>query len=168
MLLSRQADIVLAYRLPGEDHPIATDYIETAVIGTDRLIPVVATDCLAATLAQIGKWQLTYIAYPGDVFFGQVMNRIVLSGLTETLHLIARAETALTLAAIEMAVAGAAVAWVPASLAAERIGEGKLADLSHHLPSCPLEMTAVRLLRGFGVVGKKVWDSISTFKPAPG
>ncbi len=48
LLLSGQADIGLVYKLPGQDHPIAADYIETETIGTDRLIPVIGQRRFAA------------------------------------------------------------------------------------------------------------------------
>ncbi len=166
MLLSRQADIVLAYRLPGEEHPITADYVDATIIGADRLVPVVATGAVGATLDQIASGEVNYIAYPNDVYFGQVMNRRILSGIGGAVLVNPLAETALTLAAIELAAAATAVAWVPASLAAERIRDGKLHDLSALLPSCALDMTAVRLTRGFGNVDANVWDCISRFRPA--
>ncbi len=161
LLLSGQADIALAYRLPAEDHPIATDYIETAVIGTDRLIPVIAAAKLADLRAGLAQGMLDYVGYPADVFLGQVMNRSILTQLTGLHRMGVRAETALTLAAVEMASVGVAVAWVPESLARDRIGRGDLADLSDVLPGCALEITAVRLRQISGAVQRVVWDCLA-------
>jgi hypothetical protein len=74
---------------------------------------------------------------------------------------VAAAETALTLAALEMAAVAVAVAWVPASLARARIGTGELVDLSETLPDCELEVTAARLLGNSGAAEDRVWDQLS-------
>jgi LysR family transcriptional regulator, hypochlorite-specific transcription factor HypT len=73
---------------------------------------------------------------------------------------VAAAETALTLAALEMAAVAVAVAWVPASLAQARIRSGELADLSATLPDCDLEVTAVRLSGKTGAAEDKVWEQL--------
>jgi len=70
-------------------------------------------------------------------------------------------ETALTLAALELAAEGIGIAWVPASLARAAIAEGRVADLSDRLPGCELAVTAVRLARqGDGLVAA-VWDDLA-------
>lgn len=157
LLLSRQADIAIVYRLPGHEHPISTAYIETAMVGTDRLIPVFAATRSDWLNARFAAGELPYIAYPGEVFLGQVMERMILPTVRHMTEPTPKAETALTLAALEMAAVGVAVAWVPATLAATRIAEGKLLDLSATLPSVALDVTAVRLLATAGPVERTVW-----------
>lgn len=156
MLLSRQADIALVYRVPGEDHPIRTDYIETARIGEDRLVPVIS-----ALAAESGGKSMAYIAYPKEVFLGQVLERQVLPLVSETIDAFPKAETALTLAALEMAAVGVAVAWVPQSLAAARIADGTLRDLSGRLPAVLLEVTAVRLAGTAGPIEAAIWRHLT-------
>ena len=64
LLLSRQVDIAIVYRLPGEDHPISDRFVETATIGSDRLVRVdfrliCATNIdLDAALREIAAGQL--------------------------------------------------------------------------------------------------------------
>ena len=160
LLLSRQADIALVYRLPGEDHPISAAFVETAVIGADRLIPVIASTAMPALDATLAQGALPYIAYPKEVFLGQMLDRMILPHLRALPRATPRAETALTLAALELAAVGVAVAWVPGSLARGRIADGSLADLSATLPSHPLEVTAVRLFGDAGPVARSVWSEI--------
>lgn len=160
LLLSRQADIALVYRLPGEEHPISADYIESAIVGTDRLIPVFAASKTAYLNQRFGLGEMPYIAYPSEVFLGQVLERMVLPTLRRLCDPIPKAETALTLAAVELAAVGVAVAWVPLSLAASRLQAGTLVDLSATLPSVPLDVTAVRLLSTAGTVALAVWDHL--------
>jgi DNA-binding transcriptional LysR family regulator len=161
LLLSRQADIALVYRVPGDDQPISAAYIETITISADRLIPVFSRTALDDLNARFISGEVPYIAYPRDVFLGQTMERLVLPKFRSLTRPVASAETALTLAALEMAAVGVAVAWVPASLAQARIRSGELVDLSETLPACALEVTAARLVGNSGVVEEKVWDQLS-------
>ena len=160
LLLSRQADIVLVYRLPDEPHPIGANFVETAVIGTDRLIPVIASSEMVGLNLCLASGELPYIAYPAEVFLGQALERFILPRVRNRMRPTPKAETALTLAALELAAVGVAVAWVPSSLARPRIANGTLADLSPALPSYPLEMTAVRLFGDVGRIVRSVWQEI--------
>ncbi len=159
LLLSRQADIALVYRLPGEAHPISAEYSETAVLGDDRLIPVIAKTAMPGLASRIAGGDVPYIAYPGEVFMGRVMQSRILPGIAAPTP---RAETALTLAALEMALVGVAVAWVPASLARQRIRDDVMLDLSGLLPSAELEVTAVRLIGMTGPVEQAVWQDLAS------
>ncbi|MDL2398925.1 LysR family transcriptional regulator [Rhizobium mayense] len=146
LLLSRQVDFALLYRNPGWQHPVRPDFVETVMIGTERLVPTIGAPHAAWVRDKIMEKDLPYIAYPAEVFFGEVMERNILSKLRDECQVVAKAETALTMAALEMAAAGFAVAWVPSSLAHARISDGTLVDLSDRLPSCDLEVTAIRLV----------------------
>jgi DNA-binding transcriptional LysR family regulator len=157
LLLSGQADIALAYRLPDGGHPVDTDFIETALIGADRLVPVFSAVREGEVRAGLGRGELSYVAYPQDVFLGEVMARGVLPQIRQIDRLAVRAETALTLAAVEMAAVGVAVAWVPRSLAEDRIRRRDLCDLSDILPGADLAITAVRLRQTAGPVQALVW-----------
>ncbi len=160
LLLSRQVDIAIVYRLPGEDHPISQSFVETIVIGTDRLVPVVAASAAAELTRQIAGGELPYISFPPDVFLGRVLDRVVLNRMHHLARPIPKAETALTLAALELATVGVGVAWVPFSLARNRIDDGSLVDLSADLPSCQLEVTSVRLFGNPWPVADSVWSEI--------
>jgi DNA-binding transcriptional LysR family regulator len=161
LLLSRQADIALVYRVPGEDQPISAAYIETITICADRLVPVFSRAALADLNDRFASGEVPYIAYPREVFLGQAMERLVLPKVRSVTRPIAAAETALTLAALEMAAVAVAVAWVPASLAQARIRSGELFDLSATLPDCALEVTAARLSGNSGAAEDQVWENLA-------
>lgn len=163
-LLSRQADILIVYRLPDGEHPILGAYIESHTIGAERLIPVIAPRALAGMETTRDAGQVPYVAYPSDVFLGQVLDRKILPRLRGMCDAVPRAETALTLASIEMATLGIGIAWVPESLARHRIDAGLLADLSDRLPSCSLEVTAVRLVGKPGQVEVAVWERLLAYR----
>lgn len=166
LLLSRQADIAIFYVLPDGRVEVRDDYLETAIIGSDRLIPVFARDLSSRFASNADLADLPYVAYPNDVFFGQVMDRHILPAIAMPAVPVPMAETALTLAAIEMAAVGAAVAWVPASLALERISTGRLVDLSYLLPSCDLLVKAARLPGASGQVEMDFWSRLLAMKAA--
>ncbi|QBY01393.1 LysR family transcriptional regulator [Rhodophyticola sp. CCM32] len=161
LLLSRQADIALVYQVPGADQRIEADYIETMAAGADRLIPISA----AGLATEIGAGQsfadLPVIAYPGRVFLGQVLEQAIFSQLGSEVHIVPQVETALTLAAMELAVAGVGVAWVPASLCKDHVLRGRLVDLSQYLPACDLSVVAIRLAGRSGQAEDVFWELLT-------
>ncbi|KXF75188.1 hypothetical protein ATN84_21215 [Paramesorhizobium deserti] len=161
LLLSRQVAIAILYRLPGTDHPVRPDFVETVTIGTDRLIPTIAARQVDWLNRHLMLNELPYVAYPTEVFLGWVMERLVLSHLRQEFQLQPKAETALTLAALEMAMTGIVVAWLPLSLVRRRIADGTLVDLSDRLPGCGLEVTAVRLVGTSEALEQWVWSQIA-------
>ncbi|NJM83204.1 MAG: LysR family transcriptional regulator [Tabrizicola sp.] len=160
LLLSRQADLALVYRAMDDDQPLEAAYIETLMIGHDRLIPVYAAGRKEALALRMAGGDLPYVAYPGEVFLGQIMARKLLPTLPDHLRATPKVETALTLAALELATAGIGVAWVPSSLAASAMSDRRLVDLSDELPAFDLLMTAVRLAGTVGEVEALVWDRL--------
>ncbi|AGT10774.1 LysR family transcriptional regulator [Paracoccus aminophilus] len=176
-LLARRVDIAVVYGLAEIASPVYDRLIETQVIGQDRLIPVAAPRLAAdlglgapeeaPTTPVPGEFapDLPYIAYPPEVFLGQIMERFLLPEVMSRGAAKPQAETALTLAALEMARQGIGVAWVPQSLAAQAVAEGSLSDLSAHLPAQPLDVLALRLDRAMTGVRAEVWDWITAPKP---
>lgn len=163
-LLSRQADIAIVYRVPGQDHPIEADYIEATALGVDRLIPVCATGAAGRMRHAIQAGELPVIAYPADVFLGQVLERVVFPQLDPGLAVDQQVETALTLAAVELAAEELGVAWVPASLSSRYVAADTLCDLTDCLPACDLLITAVRLAGASGSTEAGVWDLLAAHR----
>ena len=159
LLLSRQADIAILYRLLDEANELSGDFIEAIEFGSDHLIPVFAEDLTARFTAGLAA-DLLYIAYPADVFLGEVMARKILPLVQPAMRTLAKAETALTLAALEMAAVGVGVAWVPKSLAQERLQAGRLFDLSSLLPSCELQVRAVRIQGKASTAEAALWAKL--------
>lgn len=160
LLLSRQADIAIVYQLPEDTSNFNSDFLEVIKIGADRLIPVFNTalpgPCDATTLRE----SIPYIAYPADVFFGKVMDRKILPFVDAAVHHVPKVETALTLAAVEMASAGIGVAWVPESLVLGRIATGQLVSLAGALPICDLQIIAMRLEGNTSHAAGVLWSQV--------
>lgn len=154
LLLSRQAELAIVYALPDPAAP-DPDYLEGLDLGTDRLIPVIRPD-----LADRTGQDLPFVAYPSDVFFGTLMAERILPRLPPGTSATPSAETALTIAALEMAAAGVAVAWVPLTLARQALAERRLTDLSTTLPACDLVIRALRLRDTHGWAETFLWDEV--------
>jgi LysR family transcriptional regulator, hypochlorite-specific transcription factor HypT len=152
LLLSRQADVALVYRVAGTAHPIGADYIETVQIGADDLIPV-------SVALPVGG-ALRVIAYPREVFLGEVVATRIYPFMAGW-QIIPVAETALTLAAQELALAGLGVAWLPRSLVRDKLTDGRMTDLSDILPAVALDITAVRLIAQRTAVATAVWQELT-------
>lgn len=166
LLLTRQADIALLYERPSE--PILADarYLERITVGEDRLIPVIGVRDVEMINSAFSRGTLPVIAYPDEVFLGIVMDRTILPRVRAETEALPRAETALTLAALELATTGVGVAWVPKSLARRPLGSGEIHDLSDTLPSCQLNIAALRLNDSPTEAGRLMWDLLSALDKA--
>ncbi|MGH1539452.1 MAG: LysR family transcriptional regulator [Arenicella sp.] len=160
LLITKQADIMITYRGPSELPSTEEDFIEELVVGHEQLIPVYATSHLSRLKTSQENGELPIIAYPVDVFLGKVMNTELLPNIQPTAYVRKRTETALTLAALQLSMAGIGIAWVPRSLVNEEIDQGKLTDLSEELPSCHLFIVATRLSGKKSEIKQTVWNTI--------
>jgi DNA-binding transcriptional LysR family regulator len=167
LLLSRQVDVSITYRTVGNQAGVDETYLEVINLGVERLVPVFATAGLEGLDDEMARGRLPTITYPGDVFFGQVFNRLVLPSLDERLQIISKAETALTLAALELAKVGLGVAWLPLALVGECVAEGKLADLSHRLGTAEVEIVASRLKGAKSPSEALLWDRLGEMVRTP-
>lgn len=172
LLLSRQADLAIVYHAPGFGDEFASEFLETQEIEPDRLIPVLRHDLAQELMAHAGEAEIPIVAYPPDVFFGRIMAAKILPAFHPQAIPLPKAETALTIAALEMAAAGVAIAWVPESLARSDIQQTRVGDLSLILPSCELTSRAVRLRGAHGQAEDVIWEQIQRLgkstAPMPG
>lgn len=171
LLLSRRVDLTITYQVAGEPDPIREAFIETAVIGADRLVPVVGRASLAAVTAGLRKGEVPVVTYPGDVFFGEVSSRHILPALDPRLRLQSRAECALTLAVLELSAAGFGLAWLPLSVVQPRLLSGDVISLEPQLPAVRLRVLASRLVGAHSPIEDVVWtvaQASGTGRPAAG
>ncbi len=153
LLLTRQADLILTYRTDDEPSLPGADFAEELRLASEALIPVAT----AQVANQPADGDLPVIAYPADVFLGQLFNAQILPKIEAVADIRPAAETALTLAALQLAKVGLAVAWIPASLAAADIANGGLVDLSGRLPTATMQLIATRLSGAKSELEEKVW-----------
>ena len=156
MLEGGDADLAVIHRLPGEGIGDRPAEVEVADFAVDTLTPVAAPQ----EMERLRAGELRLIAYPGDVFLGRVFAAVLAPALPEGLRLRARAETALTPAALELALQGAGVAWLPRSILGWTVPAGRLRSLEGELPSAELRVCAVRRRGGRSAEGERAWSLI--------
>jgi DNA-binding transcriptional LysR family regulator len=163
LVMTRQADIALAYQTVTDPFATDDDFLEGQSLGRDRLVPVFATFAIEAIRDRLAGGDLPAILYPADVFLGRLMEREVMGRLPAGLTLAKRAETALTPAALQLALEGIGVAWIPRSLAARDLALETLIDLSNRLPSVEMEIMAFRLRRPEprAAIEEAVWEHLA-------
>lgn len=157
LLVRRQADLMIAYRTHTELETSANSFIEQRRIGDEPVVPVFAATGVTALAEHMRRGELPMIAYPSEVFFGEVMDRELLPGLRANFLLRPKAETALTLTALQLAGAGVGVAWVPISLATREIAAGTLVRLHAPLTQTTIAMYAMRLTGAQSAPSRQVW-----------
>ncbi len=164
LLLSRQADLILTYQTPDEQAGVSADFTEDILIGTEDLIAVFNAAAAKRLALQQPDADLPVVAYPADVFLGEIFNTRILPKVESEAVIWPVAETALTLAALQLSKAAVGIAWVPASLATADIALGNLADLRSVFPSARMNIIATRLSGAKSQLEEDVWGVLSDAK----
>lgn len=164
LLMTRQTDLILIHQTGGEQFSAQGGFLEQCNLGQERFIPVYVTAELHKLNEDYADGVVNVIAYPGDAFLGQVMNREIFPHMWDKNRIRKKAETALTFAALQLALAGVGVAWLPHSLAVADLANNRLTELSHMLPSCDLTVAAIRLNDQNSSAKDLVWDVVSSIK----
>ena len=159
-IMTRRADIAFIHDVAGAQEIPGADFLDILQIGAEALIPVFASDKLETLNHSYARGELPVIAYPADVFLGQVQRRVIFPRLTRIGRVRPRLETALTLAALEFARTGFAIAWIPEPLARVDIKTGRLVNLSTTLPSISMTLIAARLGDAVSPIVGDVWERI--------
>lgn len=158
-LLSGEADIAITFNLPGEQTPIFSTAFEMQSLGSDKLIPV-STPTMASVAARAN---IPIISYPQGTYLGQVLDTTVMSNLPEDVSLSLRAETALTLAMVQMVLDGHGMAWLPHSLIQSDLAQGRLVRYTPDFPEQELEIRMIRLADQVGATDDRLWARIAEF-----
>lgn len=166
MVMSGEADLALTYRLPGAAAPFDHGLIEESHVADEVLVPVFARDQVEAMLARFRAGDLPMVGYPSDVFLGMVFGTHILPVLEQKCTITVVAETALTLAALQMSRAGAGVAWVPEALAAHDIATGVLSDLRDEMGMVPMQLIASRILGAQNLLAETIWPVLQDLSGA--
>ena len=160
LLMTKQADLLINYQSAAEAAAPAGDFLERTVLGREAFIPVFASGRLNILNECAAMGELPVIAYPSDAFLGQLFNEELLPNIRSGEVVRRKVETALTLAALQFAINGVGVAWVPESVARDAIRTGLVFDLSNVLPSSELTIAALRLVGAHTPTEQGLWKEI--------
>lgn len=160
MLLTSEADLVLSYETEEETNASDGLPFEKMALGQDLIIPVYAPAAGRHLIALLDDFVLPLIAYPPEIFLGQVVNRDVLPHLNVQFRIEVKAESGLALAVMHYVLEGIGVGWLPQSLAQPHLDSGALVRLDDKFPECRVQLI---LLRRYGTPSAKtqsVWNTI--------
>ncbi|MEO0389888.1 MAG: LysR family transcriptional regulator [Pseudomonadota bacterium] len=163
MLMVGEADIAIVHRTPTEQIWHRPSEIDVTGLAAERLIPVASQ----SEAQRLSAGTLRLIAFPGEVFLGQVFAERIAPRLPEALRLVPRAETALAPAAHSLARDGSGIAWLPETMVRIDIAAGHLLDLSGALPSTLLELIGVRAMRRRTAVMVDAWQGLISLEARP-
>ncbi|WP_108814351.1 LysR family transcriptional regulator [Loktanella sp. Alg231-35] len=157
MLLSKEVDLAIMYALPNGAPMGTSTAFETLNIDEDIIVPV----CAPGLLARVTDEAIPVIAYPSDVFLGQVFTRMLSPRLAQDRTMVTVAETALTFAMLELTLNEIGIAWLPSSLVARPLAQGDLIRLDDTLPAQILDINMVRLRGGETEHSDLIWRNLA-------
>jgi len=162
LLIRRQAEISLTYRITSEPVAELPSFLTETVIGSETLIPVCGTRAAQTILAEVELGNLQIIGYPADVFLGAAVRRHILPELSARCSINVITETGLSTAALQLAQSGLGVAWVPRALAAPALARRDLADLSNQLGAVGMTMVAQRWSKSTDPATTDAWHRLTS------
>jgi len=160
MLLTSEVDFALIFDSPAEARPQEERAFLKESLGSDWMIPVVASRFREELDASIEQRILPIIAYPRELFLGQLLETAFMANIAPDHQVHRVVETGLALAALHYALEGIGIGWLPRSLAARDIERGNLLDLSDRLPDKELHISIVRLRNELPVLAERMWNRI--------
>lgn len=160
MLMTKQADLLITYQSMAEAAADAGQFLERANLGSERFVPVFSKAHIDKLNSSYAAGELPIIAYPGEAFLGQIFSEEILPDIPQGDFVSRKVETALTLAALQFAINGLGVAWVPESVCSNLVENGQLLDLSDVLPSSVLAIAALRLTGARTNAEEFIWQEI--------
>lgn len=163
LLLSKEVDLAIMYALPDDSSFAISSAFETVSLGEDLLAPVCAPLLRDAASSAV----IPIIAYPADVFLGQVFTRMISHQILQGVTLMPIAETALTLAMLQLAVSEIGIAWLPLSLVAKPLEQGDLIRVDTVLPAQILSIKMVRLRATHTERNEVIWRHLSAHLQIP-
>ncbi|WP_371171051.1 LysR family transcriptional regulator [Aliiroseovarius sp. 2305UL8-7] len=156
-LLSKEVDFAIMYAIPDTAPPEPGNGFEAVTVGEDVLIPV----CAPVVRPCLARGALPMISYPSDVFLGQVVDRTIIPRLSDAISVQPVAETALTLAMLQLVLSEIGVAWLPQSLVVEHLAQGRLVRADAELPSQALNVRMIRLSEKHAEHGDRMWRCLA-------
>ncbi|MGI3169096.1 LysR family transcriptional regulator [Pseudooceanicola sp. C21-150M6] len=156
MLITKEADLVLTYKSMSELAEPSEEYVEEILLSKEDLIPVGRS----SLRDRISDGDLSVIAYPSDVFLGKLMDTNVTPHIDQRWRKEVKVETALTVAAMQLAAAGVGIAWIPASMIKNTNNSSELTSFSDILPTPRIATVATRLIGKKAEAETAIWAKL--------
>lgn len=161
-LLANEVDFAVSYEATGTPVITPPESFDTVTLASDRLIPV----CTPRIQPLASGSDVPVIGYPSDVFLGRVFDQMISPQLPAGLHLVTKAETALTLAMQQLVMSDIGVAWLPETLVSSHLKTGHLVSVETMLPSQKLDVKMMRVKDRSTARSEAIWAHIvDRFEP---
>lgn len=157
LVLSKEVDLAIMYALPDDTTSEISSAFEIVNLGEDILVPV----CAPALRSEFARAIIPVIAYPADVFLGQVFARRISPRLPQGTTILPIAETALTLAMLQLVLSKIGIAWLPFSLVETALAQGDLVRMDDALPAQTLNIQMVRLRATQTAQNEALWKHLA-------
>ena len=164
LLMTRQVAITIAHET--DTLPLAANetLLEKVKLGEEWLCPVAAPAIASGVSGKgIHGTHLPAILFPPEVFLGAVLARDVLPAIRERHVLQVACESALVPAVLELAVAGAGIAWLPRSACRPHLQSGALLMLDESFGIAPMSIVSARIITPRPHVADAVWNQLNVF-----
>lgn len=160
-LISKKVDFAIMYALPDETTLDPGSAFDSVELGADMMVPV----CTPQARSKLANRPVPVISYPPDVFLGQVFSWKIRPRLPNEISVTTIAETALTLAMLQFVLSGIGMAWLPRSLIADHLAQGRLVTMDDLLPAQPLTIKMRRLAEGQSDHAEQAWQYLVEHPP---
>ncbi len=155
-LVSRDVDFAIMYAMPNSISPEIGSAFDAVTLGADLLVPV----CTPGLKDKARSKFIPTIDYPPEVFFGQVVARTIIPSMSGRVSTQPVAETALTLAMLQLVLNDIGFAWLPRSLISGQLAQGLLNRVDDVLPAQPLTIRLIRLSELKTEQNELVWQNL--------
>lgn len=170
MLLNSACHILMCYRNDAVPDPLSASGFEGMAIDHDRLLLVSVPDNnglpLHNALASNGP-KVPFLNYSPDAFLGKVTASL-LNSAEPRLNLELRYESAFAEAVRAQTLTGAGVSWLPHSLIANDLKDGRLIAAGQNLPEAALEIWMYKAAKDRSSIVESLWTDAKKQLPNAG
>jgi LysR family transcriptional regulator, hypochlorite-specific transcription factor HypT len=159
MLLNGACHILMCYRNDAVPDPLSASGCEGMAIDRDRLLLVSIPNSNGLPLHNVGALhspRVPFLNYAPDAFLGKVTASL-LNSAEPRLNLELRYESAFAEAVRAQTLTGAGVSWLPQSLIAGDLKEGRLVAAGHNLPKAALEIWMYKSTKDRSSIVESLW-----------
>ena len=159
MLLNGACHILMCYRNDAVPDPLSASGCEGMAIDRDRLLLVSVPNSKGLPLHSVGTKdspRVPFLNYAPDAFLGKVTASL-LNKVEQQLDLELRYESAFAEAVRAQTLTGAGVSWLPYSLIASDLKDGRLVPAGQNLPEAALEIWMYKSAKDLSSIVECLW-----------
>lgn len=159
-VLAGRGDFLLCYYAPEIFPQLEQGSLISQQIGSDRLIPVSLADPRGKPVFDPNRLnEFAVVNYPSETFFGKLIERQGLLSESQNARYKVAFENALVEGVKGLVLTGAGIGWLPETVVAEDLRNGRIVLLSDSLPSLDLRIMLYRRPDLRITTALEIWNS---------